>query len=194
MLHITCDLCGKAVQSNEDHYIVKIEVFAAHDPAGLTEADLDDDHMEAISELLRDMQDVNDPKIRSPARASSATIFVRVAARNIWKRSPRKLLRQAPFQRELISPFPLVVTSSLRCAPAGPPSVSRIRYPRRAPFGDYPGKETPRSKPTRQRGDIVPRSRGRGLDGVAWVISTLSTHSSVCEAFAGRRGLASWLR
>ncbi len=41
MLHVTCDLCGKELQASEDHYIVKIEVFAAHDPAGITEADLD---------------------------------------------------------------------------------------------------------------------------------------------------------
>jgi hypothetical protein len=37
--------------------VVKIEVFAAHDPAEITEADLDEDHMEAVSQLLRDMED-----------------------------------------------------------------------------------------------------------------------------------------
>jgi hypothetical protein len=66
MLHITCDLCGKEVESNEDHYIVKIEVFAAHDPAGLTEADLDEDHMEALSEQLREVEAVNDPDEMDP--------------------------------------------------------------------------------------------------------------------------------
>jgi len=41
-----------------DHrYVVKIEVFAAHDPGKITEADLDEDHMEAVSELLREMED-----------------------------------------------------------------------------------------------------------------------------------------
>jgi hypothetical protein len=67
MLHITCDRCGKEVQEHEDHYIVKIEVFAAHDPAGLTEADLDEDHVEAVSELLRDMEDVEDCEQLEPA-------------------------------------------------------------------------------------------------------------------------------
>src|SRR5262245_61865844 len=69
MLPITCDLCGKELQPQEDHrYVVKIEVFAAHDPRELTEADLDEDHMEAVSELLRDMEDnVADPDAVAPA-------------------------------------------------------------------------------------------------------------------------------
>jgi len=58
MLHITCDLCGKELQPQEDgRYVVKIEVFAAHDPRELTEADLDEDHMEAVSQMLRDLED-----------------------------------------------------------------------------------------------------------------------------------------
>ncbi len=64
MLHITCDLCGKDVSPGADHrYVVKIEVFAAHDPAEITEADLDDDHMEAISQLLQDMEDNPDEEL-----------------------------------------------------------------------------------------------------------------------------------
>jgi hypothetical protein len=57
MLHITCDLCGKELRAGQDHYIVKIEVFAHHDPAQLTEADLEEDHMEAIGQLLRELDD-----------------------------------------------------------------------------------------------------------------------------------------
>ncbi len=53
MLHVTCDGCGKELCRGEDHHVVKIEVFAARDPHELTEADLDEDHMEAVSELLR---------------------------------------------------------------------------------------------------------------------------------------------
>ena len=33
--------------------MVKIEVFAAHDPREITEADLDEDRMEAVSELVQ---------------------------------------------------------------------------------------------------------------------------------------------
>ena len=57
MLHVTCDHCGKQLRAGEDHYVVKIEVFAAHDPAEITEADLEEDHMEAVSELLREMEE-----------------------------------------------------------------------------------------------------------------------------------------
>jgi len=70
MLHVTCDLCGKhVVPGREDHhYVVKIEVFAAHDPAEITEADLDEDHMEAVSQLLRDAEDnLADPDEAAPA-------------------------------------------------------------------------------------------------------------------------------
>jgi hypothetical protein len=58
MLHITCDLCGKEIVPGGDpRYVVKIEVHAAHDPLEITEADLEEDHMEAVSQLLRDLED-----------------------------------------------------------------------------------------------------------------------------------------
>src|SRR5262245_44265458 len=57
MLHVTCDLCGKKLRPGDDgHYVVKIEAYAARDPAEITEADLDEDHMEAVSQLLQDME------------------------------------------------------------------------------------------------------------------------------------------
>ncbi|OAI54569.1 hypothetical protein AYO44_03225 [Planctomycetaceae bacterium SCGC AG-212-F19] len=69
MLHFTCDICGKDLLPHDDHrYVVKIEVFAAHDPREITEADLDEDHMEAVSELLREADDnVADPDLAAPA-------------------------------------------------------------------------------------------------------------------------------
>jgi hypothetical protein len=58
MLHVTCDLCGKKLLPGDDHhYVVKIEAYAAHDPSEITTADLDEDHMEAVSQLLRDMDE-----------------------------------------------------------------------------------------------------------------------------------------
>lgn len=58
MVHITCDICGKEMVLSEDQrFVVKMEVFAAHDPLELTEADLEEDHMEAVSQLLRDEED-----------------------------------------------------------------------------------------------------------------------------------------
>ncbi len=72
MLHVTCDLCGKELRPGEEQcYVVKIEVFAAHDPAEITEADLDEDHMEAVSQLLRDMEDnLDDTELVEPASHS----------------------------------------------------------------------------------------------------------------------------
>ncbi len=58
MVHITCDLCGKVLRNgNDSHFVVKIEVFAAQDPSEITEADLDDDHMEEVSHLLQQMEE-----------------------------------------------------------------------------------------------------------------------------------------
>src|SRR5262249_25440385 len=68
MLHITCDYCHREIMPGVQHrYVVKIEVFAAHDPAELTDADLDEDHMEAVSQLLRDAEDqLVDPEVVAP--------------------------------------------------------------------------------------------------------------------------------
>jgi hypothetical protein len=58
MLHVTCDLCGKELRPGEDQrYVVKIEAYAVHDPAEITEADLDEDHMEAVGQLLRECEE-----------------------------------------------------------------------------------------------------------------------------------------
>jgi hypothetical protein len=68
MLHVTCDFCGKELCPGHDQrFVVKMEIFAAHDPAKITEADLDDDHMEAVSDLLRDVEDgVEDADVVEP--------------------------------------------------------------------------------------------------------------------------------
>jgi hypothetical protein len=63
-------LCGKGICPGQDpRFVVKIEVFAAHDPAKITEADLDDDHMEALSEMLRAMDEngEEDPALAVPS-------------------------------------------------------------------------------------------------------------------------------
>jgi hypothetical protein len=58
MVHITCDLCGRELrQGGDQRYVVKIEAYAVHDPAEITEADLDDDHMEAVSQLLQEEEE-----------------------------------------------------------------------------------------------------------------------------------------
>src|SRR4051812_16151177 len=66
MVHITCDLCGKQLQTGEQRYVVKIQVFAGHDPAELTEADLEEDHMEAVSQLIQDSAELDEPEQLEP--------------------------------------------------------------------------------------------------------------------------------
>src|SRR5262245_23838319 len=67
MLRVSCDGCGKELQPGKDHHVVKIEVFTARDPAELTEADLDDDHLEAVAELLQQLEQAEDSLSPEPA-------------------------------------------------------------------------------------------------------------------------------
>ena len=60
MLHFSCDLCGKDLTDGTDaRYVVRMEVYAATDPARLTDDDLSDDNLEAVGELLRDADDAD---------------------------------------------------------------------------------------------------------------------------------------
>lgn len=57
MMHFTCDQCGKGMRAAGDaRYEIKIQIQSAHDPSALTEGDLDEDHMETLSELLSEME------------------------------------------------------------------------------------------------------------------------------------------
>ncbi len=68
MIHVTCDLCGRSIRAGEDiHYVVKLEVFAAHEPAELTEEDLDADHLDAVSELLDEMEETGSDEALPPS-------------------------------------------------------------------------------------------------------------------------------
>ncbi len=54
MVHFSCDLCGKELtHTRESRYVVKMAIYAGFDPNEITEDDLDEDHMEAIAELLQ---------------------------------------------------------------------------------------------------------------------------------------------
>jgi hypothetical protein len=67
MLRVTCDSCGRELPSGEDRYVVKIEVYAAHDPAELTEEDLDADHLDEMGNLLRDLEEVGETPCVEPS-------------------------------------------------------------------------------------------------------------------------------
>jgi hypothetical protein len=68
MLHVTCDLCGQELRAGQDHFVIKIEVFAKHDPSQLTDEDLDEDHMEAVSQLLRELSEEELADAIAPSR------------------------------------------------------------------------------------------------------------------------------
>lgn len=58
MQHFTCDLCGRKLRPGDDQrYVVKMEAYAAYDPTEITEADLDEDSIEAVSELLQNKEE-----------------------------------------------------------------------------------------------------------------------------------------
>lgn len=56
MIHFSCDACGCLL--DHERYTVTVEVKAEHDPAELTAADLDADHLAQIAAEL-DAQMIN---------------------------------------------------------------------------------------------------------------------------------------
>lgn len=57
MVHFTCDVCGQELHTSSDvRYVVKMEGFATAEALELTEEDLDEDHLEEISELLDELE------------------------------------------------------------------------------------------------------------------------------------------
>jgi hypothetical protein len=69
MLHVTCDHCGKELRAQEDqHYVVKIETSLAGALQEITDADLEEDHLEAISQLLCDDEDAQPEEPRRSFR------------------------------------------------------------------------------------------------------------------------------
>jgi hypothetical protein len=96
MVHFSCDLCGKEMCDGQDRFVVKIEVFAAGEPATLTEADLDEDNLEAVAQQLQDTEDDD----TSPADDSSTSNFrfdLCPTCRKRYERAP--LARDASAQK-----------------------------------------------------------------------------------------------
>ena len=54
MLHFSCDLCGQPLEDRR--YVVRLEIFPAFDPADLSEADLDVDHLQEVAEEIHEME------------------------------------------------------------------------------------------------------------------------------------------
>jgi hypothetical protein len=69
MLHFSCDICGKDLTPGAvTRYVVKLEAFAATDPAELTDEDLDTDHVEEMAQLLSELEEGGCEVQAAPAR------------------------------------------------------------------------------------------------------------------------------
>jgi hypothetical protein len=59
MIRYSCDLCKRKLDPQNDlRYVVKIEVYAAFDPAAVDNDDEDRDHLEEIQDILERMEDM----------------------------------------------------------------------------------------------------------------------------------------
>ena len=63
MIRYSCDLCKRELDPEDDlRYVVKMEIYAAFDPAATCDDD-DRDHLEEIQDLLERIEDVEDDRI-----------------------------------------------------------------------------------------------------------------------------------
>ncbi|HVK16764.1 MAG TPA: hypothetical protein VM533_07430 [Fimbriiglobus sp.] len=74
MRHFSCDLCGKDLTPGEEtRYVVRMETYPASVPGELTEADLDEDHLETMAEMLEELEareELDGPPPATPERRS----------------------------------------------------------------------------------------------------------------------------
>ncbi len=71
MLHFSCDICGKDLTPDgTPRYVVKLEAFAATDPAQLTDEDMDTDHVEEMAHLLNAIEEGEEdaPELLPPSQ------------------------------------------------------------------------------------------------------------------------------
>jgi hypothetical protein len=61
MLHFSCDICGKdLLEGSRSRFVVKMEAYAAKDPAELIDDDLDADQIEEMARLLCEQEENGD--------------------------------------------------------------------------------------------------------------------------------------
>lgn len=64
MIRYSCDVCKRDIDPDHDlRYVVKMEVFAAMDPAAADEDDDDRDHLQEIQEVLERLEDADDEQV-----------------------------------------------------------------------------------------------------------------------------------
>ena len=58
MIRYSCDLCKRELDPQDDlRYVVKVEVYAAFDPAAVDSEEDDRDHLEEIQDILERLED-----------------------------------------------------------------------------------------------------------------------------------------
>jgi len=58
MIRYSCDFCKRDLEPDQDlRYVVKIEIYAALDPAATSEEEEDRDHLEEIQDILERLDD-----------------------------------------------------------------------------------------------------------------------------------------
>ena len=63
MIHYSCDLCKRDLDSEEDlRYVVKVEIYAAYDLMAIEEDD-DRDHLQEIQDILERLEDAESDQI-----------------------------------------------------------------------------------------------------------------------------------
>jgi uncharacterized protein YlaI len=63
MIRYACDGCGRDLDAKTDlRYVVKLEVYAAYDPATVEDED-DSDHLEEIQDMLERLEDAADDRL-----------------------------------------------------------------------------------------------------------------------------------
>ena len=64
MIRYSCDLCKRDLDPEDDlRYVVKMEVYAAFDPAAVNEDEDDRDHLQEIQDILERLDDADDDQI-----------------------------------------------------------------------------------------------------------------------------------
>jgi hypothetical protein len=64
MIRYSCDLCKRDLGPSDDlRYVVKMEVYAAFDPAAFKDDEDDRDHLEEIQDILEGLDDADDDEI-----------------------------------------------------------------------------------------------------------------------------------
>ena len=83
MIRYSCDLCRRELDPQDDlRYVVKMEVYAAFDPAAADAEDEDRDHLEEIQDILEGLEDSATKRSATTYISNCGSISARSVARS----------------------------------------------------------------------------------------------------------------